>query len=98
MLDKIANKLVGISYVKWGTLILLSNGMAALWYYKENRNCYDLEAFQASMTRYISKVTGGLAESHIPRFMRTPLFNLYGQMYDVNYDDIIDPLDEFENF
>jgi phosphatidylserine decarboxylase len=39
-----------------------------------------------------------MAETTIPRFMRKPLFSLYGLLYDVNYDDIVDPLDEFANF
>lgn len=98
MLDLLIKRIVAVSYVKWGVIVCVSNGMAAFWYYKENRHRYDLEGFRLSMTRFISKTTGRVAESSIPRFMRKPLFSLYGLLYDVNYDDIIDPLDEFENF
>lgn len=54
MLDKAIAKLVSIGYVKWGLILCVTNGMGAFWYYRENRDRYDLEGFQTSATRYIS--------------------------------------------
>lgn len=54
MLDKTIAKLVSIGYVKWGLILCVTNGMGAFWYYRENKDRYDLEGFQTSATRYIS--------------------------------------------
>ena len=43
-------------------------------------------------------MTGSIAELRVPRFMRSFLYRIYGQMYDVNFDDIVLDLVEFRNF
>ena len=43
-------------------------------------------------------MTGLIAELRVPRFMRSFLYKIYGQMYDVNFDDIVLDLVEFRNF
>lgn len=39
-----------------------------------------------------------MGETYIPKILRSPLFTLFGYVYDVNYDDMLEPLENYENF
>ncbi|CAD8078031.1 unnamed protein product [Paramecium primaurelia] len=98
ILEQALKKAVGLGYMKWGLIFGFANGIAVYSYYRENRNKYDLEAYQQSVTRYVSYQSGKMAETYIPKWLRSPLFSLFGYVYDVNYDDMLESLENYENF
>ena len=50
------------------------------------------------ITVQMSKTAEKVSEVKIPKFLRKKFFSLYAKKYQVKLDEIIEPLDSFENF
>jgi phosphatidylserine decarboxylase len=50
------------------------------------------------MTRISSTLAGSVGRCYIPGFMRRPLFGLYSKVYNVNQEEMVEPLENYNSF
>lgn len=50
------------------------------------------------MTRVSSTVAGMVGRCYIPSFLRKPLFGMYSRVYNVNQEEMVEPLENYNSF
>lgn len=83
------SKLTLKNFIVFGLVTNVLSSLVLISYYNDSY-------INLSLTRLISRISGRIGDWVLPSFLRSHLLNAYISLYDVNRDEILDPV--LENY